>query len=198
MFTGIVDHLARLEEVKPQGTGLLLRLKTRFSQFTPGESLAIDGTCLTVVDFGSDWFDVQLSVETLDTTIARSYQVGGLCNLERALRVGDALGGHFVSGHVDGTANVTRVGVDGDYREIAFEAPCDLMMEKGSVTLNGVSLTVNTVDRVAQQFTVMLIPHTLERTNLKMLKAGDRVNVEFDLFYKMVRDQLSHWKGTVC
>lgn len=218
MFTGIIDHEAHVTAIFKAGAGLCLKIESRFRDFSAGESIAVDGVCLTLVDFGEGTFDVQLSSETLDKSIAGGYSVGRRVNLERPLRVGDALGGHWVTGHVDGTARVASFLNQGEFREILFEASDPLVAHKGSVTVNGVSLTVNRVDSKCSRskcsrskgfrskgfrsdgftphgFTVMLIPHTLEHTNLKDLKVGDLVNIEYDMLYKMVRDQLQNLKG---
>ncbi len=188
MFTGIVTDIGEVRAVEHRGD-LRLRIGTRYDMETVdlGASIACDGVCLTVIDKGPDWFDVDLSAETLEKTTAGGWTVGGRLNLERALRVGDELGGHIVSGHVDGVAAVISVEDEGDSTRVVFEAPEALarfVAPKGSVALNGTSLTVNEVD--GRRFGINLIPHTKEVTTWGAVAAGDGVNLEIDTLARYV------------
>jgi riboflavin synthase len=159
-----------------------------------GDSIAVDGCCLTVVELGADAFAVDVSRETLNCTAG--FTVGRSVNLEKALRLADRLGGHLVSGHVDGVGEVTRFEAAGESWLLEVRAPVPLakyLARKGSVTVNGVSLTVNRVEGAA--FAVNLIPHTLEATNLKELRAGSRVNLEVDLLARYVERLLEGTHG---
>ena len=191
MFTGLVDHCGEIISVSDIDAALLLTIDSQFSNFIVGESIAVDGVCLTVVAANQSQFSVQVSSESIKVTRMQHYQSGTRVNLERALTVGQALGGHFVTGHVDTTVMVSSIEGQGDFQEIHFSTGCDqsLLSQKGSVTINGVSLTINSV--MDTGFTVMLIPHTLERTNLSSLQVSDVVNLEYDMFAKMIQRQLS-------
>lgn len=193
MFTGIVTDVGRIVETKVTGD-LRARIATRYdvAGIDIGASIACDGVCLTVVALGSEpeaWFDVEISAETLSkTNIGRSgWPVGKRINLERALRVGDELGGHIVSGHVDGVAEVVRVAPEGGSVRVTFRAPEALarfIAPKGSVALNGTSLTVNEVE--GAEFGVNFIPHTQSVTTWGEVAVGDRVNLEVDTMARYV------------
>lgn len=145
-----------------------------------GDSIAVDGVCLTVIALRAGAYEVDVSHETL--TCTAGFSLGASVNLEKAMRLSDRLGGHLVSGHVDGVGTVARCDAIGDNCRLAVAAPRELakyIARKGSITINGVSLTVNDVE--GAEFTVNLIPHTLQATNLRLLKTGDRVNLEVDL-----------------
>ncbi len=151
-----------------------------FEDVAIGDSIAVNGVCLTVVSRQASRFEVELSAETLRCTVG--FERSGEVNLEKALRLSDRLGGHLVSGHVDGVGEVTRIEAVGDSRVVAVRAPTELgryIARKGSITVNGVSLTVNAAN--GAEFEVNLIPHTLQATNLKHLRGGARVNLEVDL-----------------
>lgn len=188
MFTGIVDHVGSIQKTTPTEKGLTLEISTRFENFALGESISVDGACLTVIRSKTASFEVELSPETHSLTVSGGYQVGSRVNLERALAVGDRFGGHWVSGHVDQTALLLEKSQQGDFFKMTFTgvAPANrsFLSSKGSITVNGVSLTVNRV--LEEGFEVMLIPHTLERTNLQSLEKGSKVNLEFDLLAKLV------------
>ncbi|MES2334188.1 MAG: riboflavin synthase [Pseudomonadota bacterium] len=193
MFTGIVTDVGRIVETRVTGD-LRARIATRYDVggIDIGASIACDGVCLTVVALGSEpeaWFDVEISAETLSkTNIGRSgWPVGKRINLERALRVGDELGGHIVSGHVDGVAEVVRVAPEGGSVRVTFRAPEALarfIAPKGSVALNGTSLTVNEVE--GAEFGVNFIPHTQSVTTWGEVAVGDRVNLEVDTMARYV------------
>jgi len=190
MFTGIVTDLGEILELEQKGD-LRARIKTNYDTagITFGASIACDGICLTAVDFGDDWFDVEISSETVSKTIvgAGLWKVGHTVNLERSLKVGDELGGHIVSGHVDGIAKVTSIKDEGDSTRFVFEAPSELaryIAPKGSVALNGTSLTVNEVD--SNSFGVNLVPHTKKVTSWGKTQINDPINLEIDTLARYV------------
>ena len=190
MFTGIITDVGRIVSVQQRGD-LRARIATGYDTggIDIGASIACDGVCLTVVALGPDWFDVDVSAETVSkTAIGRnSWGPGKRLNLERALKVGDELGGHIVSGHVDGVAEVIGLTPEGDSLRVSFRAPPDLarfIAPKGSVALNGTSLTVNEV--AGRDFGVNLIPHTREVTTWGEIAPGDAVNLEIDTLARYV------------
>ncbi len=188
MFTGIVTDVGTVTELDQQGD-LRARIKTAYdtSGIDVGASIASDGVCLTVIALGDDWYDVQISAETVSKTNLDSWQLGKRVNLERALKVGDELGGHIVSGHVDGVAEVVGLEDEGDSTRVTLRAPKDLarfIAPKGSVGLNGTSLTVNDVDGC--DFGINFIPHTKEVTTWGDVSVGDRVNLEIDTLARYV------------
>jgi riboflavin synthase len=188
MFTGIVTAIGTVTAAVPAAGGLRLVVDSAglgLKDVAVGDSIAVDGACLTVVARKARSFGADVSRETLACTAG--FARGGRVNLEKALRAADRLGGHLVSGHVDGVGSVTRVQRVGANRVIAFKAPARLakyIARKGSVTVNGVSLTVN--DARGAGFTVNLIPHTLASTNLGELRAGGKVNLEVDILARYV------------
>ena len=191
MFTGIVTDVGRIVETRVTGD-LRARIATRYDVggIDIGASIACDGVCLTVVALGSDpqnWFDVEISAETVSKTNVGAWGPGKRVNLERALKVGDELGGHIVSGHVDGLAEVVGVRHEGGSVRVTFRAPealAKFIAPKGSVALNGTSLTVNEVS--GAEFGVNLIPHTQEVTTWGEVKVGDFVNLEVDTMARYV------------
>ena len=191
MFTGIVTDVGRIVDTRITGD-LRARIATRYdvSGIDIGASIACDGVCLTVVALGDqpeNWFDVEISAETVSKTNVGAWAPGKRVNLERALKVGDELGGHIVSGHVDGLAEVVRVVPEGGSVRVVFRAPDALarfIAPKGSVALNGTSLTVNEVS--GSEFGVNLIPHTQEVTTWGEVAVGDRVNLEVDTMARYV------------
>ena len=188
MFTGIVTDIGRVSRLEWRGD-LRARIDTAWDTATIdiGASIACDGVCLTAVALGPGWFEVDASAETLGKTTLGTWREGTRVNLERALRVGDELGGHIVSGHVDGTARIERIAPEGDSLRLTFRAPPDLarfIAPKGSVALNGTSLTVNEVD--GDTFGVNLIPHTREVTTWGDAREGDAVNLEIDTLARYV------------
>ena len=171
-----------------------------FSDVSLGDSIAVSGTCLTMVDFDQKSFETDVSIETLSKTTLRSRLEGGMVNLEKALKVDDRLGGHLVTGHVDGVGLVVDVEKISDYVRFLISVPDDLkrfLATKGSVCIDGVSLTVN--ESRADQFEVMAIPHTLEITTLRELRAGDSVNIEIDIIARylerLISERPSHFGG---
>jgi len=188
MFTGIITDIGTLTQLDQQGD-LRARIATAYdtSGIERGASIASDGVCLTVIDLGPDWYDVQISAETVSKTNLKSWSLGQRVNLERALRVGDELGGHIVSGHVDGVAEVIAVRDEGDSTRVTLRAPEPLarfIAPKGSVALNGTSLTVNEVD--GTDFGINFIPHTKAVTTWGDVAVGDLVNLEIDTLARYV------------
>ncbi len=185
MFTGLVQEIGRIRAATHQGGDQ--RLEVEFGslpveRLQPGASVSVDGVCLTVARLGGDSFFADVSGETLRVTTLGSKQAGARVNLEPALRAGDALGGHWVSGHVDGIADVTHTDRDARSLRVSLSAPRELaryIARKGSVTLDGVSLTVNEVN--GNTFSINLIPHTQEVTTLGLLAPGAKLNLEIDL-----------------
>lgn len=194
MFTGIIQGKGRLLEKRPSGGGMLFMIEADFELTDPeeGESIACNGVCLTAKEIRGRRFTVDVSPESLGRTNLGEKATGSLLNLERALRLSDRLGGHLVSGHVDGVAKVLSRKPEGDFVRFVFSIPpdCDrYIIEKGSITIDGISLTVNGCD--ASTFTVAIIPHTLEVTTLGTLQQGGEVNIEVDLIGKYVEKLLS-------
>ncbi len=191
MFTGLVSDMGEVLAMERCGD-LRVRIGCAYDPATiaHGASIACDGICLTVVDVGSaprGWFDVEISAETVARTTVDGWSVGRRLNLERSLRVGDELGGHIVSGHVDGIARILSVAEEGGSSRFALQAPDDLarfIAPKGSVALNGTSLTVNEVE--GARFGVNLIPHTKDVTTWHLARAGDPVNLEVDTMARYV------------
>ena len=188
MFTGIVTDLGTIVSLDQQGD-LRARIQTGYDTagIDMGASIASDGVCLTVVDLGPSWYDVQISAETVNMTNVGAWTVGKRVNLERALKVGDELGGHIVSGHVDGVAEVISIVDEGDSTRVQMRAPDDLarfIASKGSVALNGTSLTVNEVQ--GNIFGINFIPHTKEVTTWGDVALGDAVNLEIDTLARYV------------
>lgn len=188
MFTGIITDIGTITALTQAGD-LRARIATGYdtSKIDMGASIASDGVCLTVVSLGSGWYEVQISAETVSKTNLDTWTVGHRVNLERALRVGDELGGHIVSGHVDGVAEVVSVTDEGDSTRVRLRAPAALarfIAPKGSVALNGTSLTVNEVE--GAEFGINFIPHTKSVTTWGGVKVGDRVNLEIDTLARYV------------
>jgi riboflavin synthase len=188
VFTGIVEAVGRVATVKPAGQSAVLAIEAGgldMSDVAVGDSIACNGVCLTVTSLVPKGFTVDVSQETLRVTAG--FAIGTAINLEKSLRLSDRLGGHLVSGHVDGVGTLTAVKPVDANREILVRFPAELgryIARKGSIAINGISLTVNVV--TADTFSVNLIPHTLAVTTLKDLKQGDRVNLEIDLVARYV------------
>ncbi len=190
MFTGLVEALGTVRRLEPDGTGgahLVLAAPAFAAELTVGESVAVNGACLTVVAHDAETCRFQAGPETLRRTNLGGLTPGDSVNLERALRVGDRLGGHIVQGHVDGVGRIAERVRQGDWELVWFACPAELaaqMVPKGSVAVDGISLTL--VDVAADRFSVALIPHTLERTTLGTRPVGSAVNLETDLLAKYV------------
>ena len=189
MFTGLIEGTGKLKTIEPRGKDMRLSIQASFDLegFQTGESVAVDGVCLTVVSWQARAFTVDVSQETLSRTTLGQRSVEDEVNLERALRLGDRLGGHLVNGHVDGKARVMARKQRGDSLVFVFEVVAELgryIIEKGSVAVNGVSLTVNRCDE--QSFDVNIVPHTARVTTIGSLRVGDEVNIEVDIIGKYV------------
>ena len=201
MFTGLVEGQGTVRILKQESAGLRLTIlpdDTCFScgELSVGDSVSICGCCLTVVRISEDGLDFEAGQETLSKTSLGSLAEGSRVNLERSLAVGARLGGHFVQGHVDGTATVDKIDRDGEWVDMWFRLPADmtkLMVSKGSVAVDGISLTVVNVE--SDRFSVALIPHTLEVTTLGQRDVGDRVNIELDVLGKYVARLLEGERG---
>lgn len=200
MFTGIIVDVGEVIALEQQGD-LRARLACAFDPdgIDLGASIACNGVCLTVIDKGTEqgqnWFDVQISAESVSKTNISGWEIGTPVNLERALKVGDELGGHIVSGHVDGVATIVDMADEGDSTRVTFEAPealAKFIAPKGSVALDGTSLTVNEVD--GRRFGVNFIPHTKSATTWGHVQTGDRINLEIDTLARYVA-RLAEWQG---
>lgn len=190
MFTGIIEKVGVIKSARPSADGLALSIDLfGLEDGTKiGDSIAIDGVCLTVEKLSGSVAEFKAVPETVSKTIISKYKPNYNINLERALRVGDRLGGHFVQGHIDGMAKASKIERRENRVEIHFVADkelCDQIVTKGSIAINGISLTV--VDVTPNSFYVALIPHTLSNTTLESLKVGDEVNIEVDILGKWVR-----------
>jgi riboflavin synthase len=195
MFTGLVEDRGTLVAHEPRGPGKRLVFRSKLGPLELGESISIDGACLTVAAMKGDTFDVDASAETLARTTLGDLAIGSEVNLERALQVGDRLGGHLVTGHVDAVGTLSSRSEVGESVEMSFSIPQELsklVAEKGSITVSGVSLTVNGVS--GNTFDVVIIPHTLKETTLGSLRAGARVNLEVDLVARYVQRLVVEYK----
>ncbi|MCU6455134.1 riboflavin synthase [Sphingomonas sp. A2-49] len=200
MFTGIVSDIGTIESVEHRGD-TRVRIATAYDVATIdlGASIACSGVCLTVIDKAAGRFDVQVSGETIARTARDQWTQGRRLNLERAMKLGDELGGHIVTGHVDGIAEVTGIQPDGESHRIGFAVPAALapfIAPKGSITIDGVSLTVNTVEDHGEvtHFSVNLIPHTQAVTTLGTLAPGQAVNIEIDVLARYLQ-RMEHYRG---
>ncbi len=192
MFTGIIEELGEIRSLTHKKDLAVVTIAARqvLGGTKQGDSIAVNGICLTVTQLGKDYFSVEVMPETLRKTALGSYQKGQKVNLERALEVGGRLGGHLVSGHIDGEALLSKIRPLTKVHELTFrlEYPhAGLMIPKGSVAVDGISLTIISV--TTDTFTVGIIPHTFKMTNLGDKKVGERVNIEFDMYGKYVRAQ---------
>ena len=197
MFTGIVTDVGTIRKAEQRGD-LRLVIATGYDTATIGlgASIACSGVCLTVVDKGEDWFAVDLSAETVSRTAAGLWREGATLNLERSLRMGDELGGHIVTGHVDAVGNVVEAAPEGDSVRIVVEVSKNLapmIAQKGSIALDGVSLTVNTVEDAPEsaRFSINLIPHTAKETTFGQIAAGRQLNVEVDVLARYIDRMLA-------
>jgi len=193
MFTGIILGKGKVVEKRSSGSGMVFSLESDFDLTDPeeGESIAVNGVCLTAKDISTRKFSVDVSPESLARTNLGQLTLGSRVNLERALRLSDRLGGHMVSGHVDAVSRVIERKPVGNFVQFTFEVPEGLgryIIEKGSIAIDGTSLTVNSCDD--KTFSIFVIPHTLEVTLLGTLRAGDSVNIEVDLIGKYVEKML--------
>lgn len=195
MFTGIIQTVGRIARLEPRGGDVRLTIDTSgldMADVALGDSIAVSGVCLTVIDFDASSFAADVSNETLAHTTIGKHKAGDAVNLEKALRLADRLGGHMVSGHVDGVGKVVSVVPDGRSLRWTFEVPSELaryIAHKGSVCIDGTSLTVNEVN--GNRFGVNLIPHTVEHTAFSARKPGDAVNIEVDVVARYVERLLA-------
>ncbi|HET9513475.1 MAG TPA: riboflavin synthase [Gemmatimonadales bacterium] len=190
MFTGLVSAVGSVESVSRTGGGLRLKIRVSWSKLQNGESIAVDGACLTVRRKGRGWFEVQVVDTSLDRTRFGEYRAGDRVNLERALKLGDRLGGHLVQGHVDGIGRVRRVSSRKDARVIDLEVPLEVArvsVPLGSITVDGVSLTV-VAKPARRRIRISLVPYTLQHTNLGRLGSGSLVHIEGDVIGKYLRE----------
>ncbi|WP_267396932.1 MULTISPECIES: riboflavin synthase [unclassified Sphingomonas] len=204
MFTGIISDIGTITSVEARGdTRMVVSTAYDTGGIELGASIACSGVCLTVVDKAAagepGWFAVDVSHETLSRTAPGQWHQGQRLNLERAMKLGDELGGHIVTGHVDGVATVTELVADGDSRRIGFRVPAALapfLATKGSITVDGVSLTVNAVTDHAEgtDFAVNIIPHTQAMTTLGAIKPGQAVNIEIDVLARYLQ-RMEHYRA---
>ncbi|MFT4281443.1 riboflavin synthase [Microbacterium sp.] len=205
MFTGIIEERGVVTAIEPSGDGVRLTVRSPLavSDARRGDSIAISGVCLTVTDQGEDWFTADVMKQTLDMSSLGAFDVGAEVNVERALAAHARLGGHIVQGHVDGTGSVIEVRPGAQWRVIRVSLPADLaplVVDKGSISLQGVSLTVSAVspaDAPEAWFEVSLIPETLDKTTLGALRPGDRVNLETDILARHVQRLLDFRPDTI-
>jgi riboflavin synthase len=201
MFTGLIQTLGTIQSTESDGHGgRMLRVaeRTLAPKLELGESIAVNGACLTVVSHDAESFAFQVGPETMMKTTLGMHIPGDRVNLERALRAGDAIGGHFVTGHIDGLGKILEKRVNGEWLTVWFSYPPefgDLLVRKGSIAVDGVSLTV--IDVQPEKFSVMLIPHTCEHTTLGLKQPGAAVNLEFDLLAKHVRKLVQNMTITI-
>jgi riboflavin synthase len=196
VFSGLIDDVGTIERVTATDAGRELHIACRYDDLVAGESIAVNGACLTVRELGPRWFTVSAVTTTLDRTTIGTWQAGQRVNLERALRVGDRLGGHFVQGHVDGVASVENVRRHEDAVLVDLALPPglpELMVQHGSVTVDGVSLTVNDLPAPGA-LQLSLIEYTLRHTTFGELRVGDKVHVEADMLGKYVQKLLTGTK----
>ncbi len=190
MFTGIIEEIGEVVEIKEAGDfrAIHVRGKTVFDDLKIGSSIAVNGVCLTVRSIATNVFTAEMSRETLDRTSLGNLARGSIVNLERPMRAESRFGGHIVQGHVDGIGWIRKFDREGDAWNLKIEYPADgarYIVEKGSIAVDGISLTVAALQG-SSVFSVAIIPHTFENTNLKMSKTGDPVNLEFDVIAKYV------------
>lgn len=204
MFTGIIEELGEVTAVEPSGDGVRITVRgpLAVSDAAHGDSIAVSGVCLTVIDQGEDWFTADVMRQTLDMTSLKGIAPGTAVNIERALAAHTRLGGHIVQGHVDGTGTVLEVRPGAQWQVVRISLPTDLaplVVDKGSITVDGISLTVSDVSPAGDPepwFEVSLIPETLEVTTLGHRSVGDRVNLETDILARHVQRLLAFTSNT--
>lgn len=185
MFTGLIEKVTKVDNIALNSMGAKISFQTDFDNVKIGDSIAINGVCLTMTSINNNIYCADVMKETLNLTNLKHLKTGDEINLERAMKLSDRLDGHIVSGHIDTTANVKSIIQDGFSKRITFTCDTTLIIKKGSIAINGVSLTITDVND--NSFEVSLIPETIKNTNLKNLKTGDIVNIEYDLFAKYIQ-----------
>lgn len=197
MFTGIIEEIGYIKRITPAPRGIKLTVKahTILDDIKLGDSIAINGACQTVIEFDNESFTVDVSSETIDITTFKNFNQGTRVNLERALKLSDRLGGHIVSGHVDGIGEFISKKEKGDTTILSFKVPENIsryLIYKGSITIDGISLTISNLENNDSIFSVAIIPHTLSNTTLLSIKIGDTVNLESDLLAKYIEKLLKN------
>ena len=185
MFTGLVEKISKVNDISFNSNGAKIFFEADFDDVKLGESIALNGVCLSVTSINNNIFCADVMNETLNISSLKNLKKGDEINLERAMKLSSRLDGHIVSGHIDCISKVKKITQDGFSKRIVFDCNTDLIIKKGSIAINGVSLTVSDVKD--NEFEVSLIPQTLNDTNLKNLKIGDIVNIEYDLFAKYIQ-----------
>lgn len=200
MFTGLIQEISKIKEISaPSTDGFKIKISkpTHWNDLKLGESIACDGVCLTLTNFENESLEFFVGAETLDKTTFKNLEIHKDINVERSLAFGDRLGGHVVSGHIDGVAVVTQAKRDGQCLDLKLKLGAEqfrFVVPKGSLCANGVSLTVNEIDRDTKTIGIYLIPETMARTNLSDLKKGDLVNIETDQFVKIIAHQMGSYR----
>ena len=194
MFTGIIENLSEIKEINKEGDNLSISLISKITnELKIDQSLSHNGVCLTVVDINDNIYKVTAIKETILKSSIKNWRIGDIINIERAMKLGDRLDGHMVQGHVDQTATCTKISEENGswYFYFEYQRSSNLTIEKGSISINGVSLTI--VESMDNRFSVAIIPYTYENTNFKNIKVGDLVNIEFDMIgkyiYKIIKAQ---------
>ncbi len=198
MFTGLIEEVGKVKGInrKVDGINVSIEAKNILDDIKIGDSIAVNGVCLTVVSLSDRGFSFDVSKETLDRSNLKFLKIGEYVNLERALKVSDRLGGHIVQGHVDTVGSITKITPLGEHTIFEIEIPSkylNLVVEKGSIAIDGISLTINSIKNNRLFFNI--IPHTIKSTNLQFRKVGDMVNIEFDVIGKYVWNMLEKIKG---
>jgi len=199
MFTGLIEEVGKVKDITIRNKGLRIKIEAKkiAEDVKEGDSIAINGTCLTVVDLYEDGFSFDVSEETLNRTNIKYLKIGHYVNLERALRVSDRLGGHIVQGHIDTTSVITGLIPYGEHTILKIKLPNEyrkFVIEKGSIAIDGISLTINKIEN--NEIFINIIPHTLKNTNLQYRKVGDIVNLEFDILGKYVLQYIEGLKNS--
>ena len=188
MFTGIIENLSEIKEINKEGDNLSISLISKITnELKIDQSLSHNGVCLTVVDINDNIYKVTAIKETILKSSIKNWKIGDIINIERAMKLGDRLDGHMVQGHVDQTATCTKISEENGswYFYFEYQKSNNLTIEKGSISINGVSLTI--VESMDNRFSVAIIPYTYENTNFKNIKVGDLVNIEFDMIGKYIQ-----------
>ena len=188
MFTGIIENLSEIKEINKEGDNLSISLISKITnELKIDQSLSHNGVCLTVVDINDNIYKVTAIKETILKSSIKNWRIGDIINIERAMKLGDRLDGHMVQGHVDQTATCTKISEENGswYFYFEYEKSSNLTIEKGSISINGVSLTI--VESMGNGFSVAIIPYTYDNTNFKNIKVGDLVNIEFDMIGKYIQ-----------